>query len=97
MSRINDCLFHCSRTISNHQIEADGNYVKAWVRDDIIRGLSDYVYDQAKIVEHKDRHCTEYRASVYVINPDDFWRIVQEEALRMNMYMGGRAIKSEDE
>lgn len=92
MNNLNQYLFNYARSVDNLQIKCASYDIDRWIRDDLYKGLTSYVAEGIKVHTHKQEYSTEYRASVYVINPHDFWRIVQEEAIRMNRYMGGRDI-----
>lgn len=41
-----------------------------------------------KLSRQEDAFSTTFRADVVVLSPDDFWRIVQEEAIIMGYRMG---------
>lgn len=92
MKNVNQYLFNYGRSVDNLCVSASDYEIDRWIRDDLYKGLTSYIAEGIKVQTHKREYSTEYRASVYVINPDDFWRIVQEEAIRMNRYMGGRDI-----
>lgn len=44
---------------------------------------------RVKLTSQEDMYSTTFRAEVVVLNPDDFWRIVHEEAIRISSYMTG--------
>lgn len=47
---------------------------------------------RVKLTSQEDMHSTTFRAEVVVLNPDDFWRIVQEEALRLSSYFSSGGV-----
>lgn len=71
-------------TVDKATLKLDGRHI-----DRILRQLREQLCAEIARVRfstQEDTYSTTFRAEAIVLSPDDFWRIVQEEALRLNSY-----------
>lgn len=90
---LNEYLFNYAYQVSNLSIAYDGSYVECRIKDQLEHGITHYIADAIKITKDVKPYVTEFRASVYVIDPDAFWQIVQHEATKMSRYMNPRGFE----
>ena len=68
---------------------ADG-YAEASAHVRLVRGLSEFIANEkVESIEHGDSFTTEFKLSLYVASPDEFWNIVREEAMKLASPWGG--------
>jgi len=86
-----ECLLQVSTHVHNVVFAVD----KAGVTEEVLRkhrvALADrIVRDRVSTREHD--YSIEFTTSVVVLNPDDFWRIVQTEAIRLSSRMNRQSL-----
>jgi hypothetical protein len=86
----NEYLFNYAYQVSNLELAYDESYVNHRIQDQLKKGILHYVTDGVKITKNVQPYVTEYRASVYVIDPDVFWQLVKQEAIKMSRYLNPR-------
>lgn len=56
---------------------------RAMVLEDMVKKAAHFIKNEGKITEQEGDYSSILRLEVLVINPEDFYQIVQEEAMRM--------------
>lgn len=78
-------LLAVNHTVSNLALSADPGRV----RHDVLMRMREHalhlIAESDKVEEQRGGYSTQFRISVYVLNPDDLHRIVQEEAMQLGL------------
>lgn len=87
MKDANDLLFNNALYVTNEALASNRDKVKYEIRRRLVDALSVFIADaKAKEIKHDSSDTTEYRLSLYIATPDEFWEIVRAEAEKMIMF-----------
>ena len=78
----NDIRVGVSHAVSNAVYNTDPARIQASIRDYMERQLARHLVVN-KVEEHVEEYHRMYRLDLYAADPETFWRIVQEEAMKL--------------
>ena len=81
-----DLTVHINVRRSNLQADAHPDWVRSEVLKSMHERMAAFVVN-AKLTEHKEEFSTDYRLSLVVCSPDEFYGLVQREAMRMVRFL----------
>lgn len=87
-----DCHLSISRVVSNEEVYQNKNDVKELVLYRMHEELKDFIL-RKRLTEQGLCFGTVYRLDVIVLDPDEFARIVHDEARRLMTVMNANAVK----
>ena len=84
----NDIRVSARYTVSSEEFIKDKSMVKDFADNYLRQTLADrIVYEKSKRTDFPDAHYYELALDLYVATPEEFWRIVHEEAEKIAYHM----------
>lgn len=83
IERVNKAMLRVQTTVSAKELLEEPDYIDSFIRSNMLRAIEGKIVGEMTTFEDED-YCRTYRLEVIAMEPNEFYRLVQDYAMELS-------------